>query len=32
VKAGQAAFAHRARMNGLAATGKWRQDLERQAA
>jgi fructose-bisphosphate aldolase class I len=32
VKAGQAAFAHRARMNGLAATGKWRQDLERKAA
>jgi fructose-bisphosphate aldolase class I len=32
LKAGQAAFAHRARMNGLAATGKWRQELERQAA
>jgi fructose-bisphosphate aldolase class I len=32
VKAGQAAFSHRARMNGLAATGKWRQELERKAA
>ena len=32
VKAGQAAFAHRARMNGLAATGGWQADLERQAA
>jgi fructose-bisphosphate aldolase, class I len=32
VKAGQAAFAHRARMNSLAATGQWAADLERQAA
>ena len=28
----QAAFAHRARMNGLAATGHWKPDLEKQAA
>ncbi|WP_029059417.1 class I fructose-bisphosphate aldolase [Stappia stellulata] len=28
VAAGQAAFAHRARMNGLAAKGKWSKDLE----
>jgi len=28
VPAAQAAFAHRAKMNGLAALGKWRQDLE----
>ncbi len=28
VPAGQAAFAHRARMNGLAATGSWTQALE----
>ena len=32
VKAGQAAFAHRARMNGLAALGKWSQSLEKDAA
>jgi len=32
VKAGQAAFAHRARMNGLAALGKWTQSLEKDAA
>jgi fructose-bisphosphate aldolase class I len=32
VKAGQAAFLHRAKMNGLAATGAWKQDLERKAA
>ena len=32
VKAGQSAFAHRARMNSLAATGAWNRDLERQAA
>jgi fructose-bisphosphate aldolase class I len=32
VKAGQAAFAHRARMNGLAAIGKWSQSLEKDAA
>ncbi len=31
-KAGQAAFAHRARMNGLAATGKWNAEMERRAA
>jgi fructose-bisphosphate aldolase class I len=31
-RAGQAAFAHRARMNGLAATGGWKRELERQAA
>jgi fructose-bisphosphate aldolase class I len=31
-RAGQAAFAHRARMNGLAASGKWSADLERAAA
>jgi fructose-bisphosphate aldolase class I len=30
--AGQAAFAHRARMNGLAATGAWKRELEKQAA
>jgi fructose-bisphosphate aldolase class I len=30
--AGQAAFTHRARMNGLAATGAWNAALERQAA
>jgi fructose-bisphosphate aldolase, class I len=28
----QAAFSHRARMNGLAATGRWVPDLERKAA
>jgi fructose-bisphosphate aldolase class I len=32
VKAGQSAFAHRARMNGLAATGGWKADLEKKAA
>ncbi len=32
VSAAQAAFAHRARMNGLAATGQWSPDLEREAA
>jgi fructose-bisphosphate aldolase class I len=32
VKAAQAAFTHRARMNGLAATGTWKRDLERKAA
>lgn len=31
VAAGQRAFAHRARMNGLAATGKWEQRLEKAA-
>ncbi len=29
VAAAQAAFAHRARMNGLAAQGQWRPDLEK---
>ena len=32
VGAAQKAFHHRAQMNGLAATGKWRADLEKQAA
>src|SRR5690606_32320486 len=32
VQAAQAAFAHRARMNGLAAEGKWKADLEKAAA
>jgi fructose-bisphosphate aldolase class I len=32
VKAAQAAFTHRAKMNGLAATGAWKPDLEKQAA
>jgi fructose-bisphosphate aldolase class I len=32
VAAAQRAFAHRARMNGLAAAGQWRADLEKQAA
>ncbi len=31
VAAGQRAFAHRARMNGLATLGKWSKDLERAA-
>ena len=31
VKAAQAAFAHRARMNGLAAQGKWNPSLEKAA-
>lgn len=31
VAAGQRAFAHRARMNGLAALGKWEQKLEKAA-
>jgi len=31
VAAGQRAFAHRARMNGLAAMGKWEQKLEKAA-
>jgi fructose-bisphosphate aldolase class I len=29
--AAQRAFAHRARMNGLAASGKWKRDLEKAA-
>lgn len=28
IAAGQRAFAHRARMNGLAAVGKWKEELE----
>ena len=32
VAAAQAAFAHRARMNGLAAEGKWAKDMEMAAA
>ena len=32
VPAAQHAFAHRARMNGLAALGKWSPELEKQAA
>ncbi|MDQ0457034.1 class I fructose-bisphosphate aldolase [Rhizobium paknamense] len=31
VAAGQRAFTHRARMNSLAATGTWQQDLEKAA-
>jgi fructose-bisphosphate aldolase class I len=31
VAAGQRAFAHRAKMNGLAAAGTWRKDLEQAA-
>jgi len=32
VAAAQRAFAHRAEMNGLAAVGKWKPDLEKTAA
>jgi len=32
VAAGQRAFAHRARMNGLASKGEWKADLEKKAA
>ena len=32
VAAAQRAFSHRARMNGLAALGQWKSDLERKAA
>jgi fructose-bisphosphate aldolase class I len=32
VAAGQRAFLHRARMNGLAAVGKWSKDEEKKAA
>jgi fructose-bisphosphate aldolase, class I len=32
VAAGQRAFAHRAMMNGLAALGQWKSDLEKKAA
>jgi fructose-bisphosphate aldolase class I len=31
VAAGQRAFVHRARMNGLAALGRWSRDMERAA-
>ena len=32
VAAAQKAFHHRAHMNGLAAQGLWKQELEKQAA
>jgi fructose-bisphosphate aldolase class I len=32
VKAAQSAFTHRARMNGLAALGQWKADMEKRAA
>ncbi len=32
VAAAQRAFSHRAKMNGLAATGQWKSDLEKKAA
>jgi fructose-bisphosphate aldolase class I len=32
VAAAQRAFSHRARMNGLAARGEWKADLEKKAA
>jgi fructose-bisphosphate aldolase class I len=32
VQAAQKAFAHRAHMNSLASQGKWKADLEKQAA
>ncbi|TDI62652.1 MAG: fructose-bisphosphate aldolase class I [Alphaproteobacteria bacterium] len=32
IEAAQRAFAHRARMNGLAALGQWRPELEQEAA
>ena len=32
VAAGQRAFSHRARMNGLASTGQWTADIEKKAA
>ena len=32
VAAGQRAFSHRARMNGLASTGEWASELEKKAA
>jgi len=31
VSAAQAAFAHRAKMNGLASTGQWKKDMEKAA-
>jgi fructose-bisphosphate aldolase class I len=32
VAAAQRAFSHRARMNGLAAVGQWKADMEKKAA
>jgi fructose-bisphosphate aldolase class I len=32
IPAGQSAFAHRAKMNGLAAKGAWKSDMEKAAA
>ena len=32
VAAAQRAFVHRAAMNGLAALGQWKRDLEKKAA
>jgi fructose-bisphosphate aldolase class I len=32
VAAAQAAFSHRAKMNGLASLGQWKRDLEKAAA
>ena len=32
VAAAQRAFAHRAQMNGLAALGQWKSDMEKQKA
>jgi fructose-bisphosphate aldolase class I len=32
VAAAQAAFSHRAEMNGLAMLGKWTPDIEKKAA
>ena len=32
IGAAQKAFFHRAHMNGMAAQGKWRAELEKQAA
>ena len=32
VAAGQRAFSHRAKMNGLAALGQWQSELEKKAA
>ncbi len=32
VAAAQAAFTHRAKMNGLACTGDWKPELEKKAA
>jgi fructose-bisphosphate aldolase class I len=32
VAAAQRAFSHRAKMNGLAALGQWKSDLEKKAA